>query len=461
MERLYRLFQDAPVLGSLINPRAYGGDLLVAAFHELQPLLERALAQEAKDDTTNEMAVTARGLAKAAEILAGRFTLTATNVPYLAGDKQTEVLCDYCARFFPTSKRNLAYVFIERMLNALSPNGTVATVGPQNWLFQPAYPELRKLFLETNEWNLVARLGTKAFQTPMWDLNVMLFIASKRIPTSKSHILSMNVERILAAEEKAACLPSIKINVSSQLKQLKNRDHIVLEELRDQTALALGDLASSAQGLVTGDDNKFVRRFWECERVTRDWRWLQLPPRETVLCAGRIAIIRWEDGRGDLHKSSTAHNFPPLDLLGRPGVAIQRMNLNATLYDGDIFGDHVAPLIPNDRKLVLPLWCYCESPKFIEEMRRVDSALKAAVGSFLKIPFDLAFWKTVAEKKYPHGLPKAFSSDPTQWLFNGHPKGSDQPLHVAAARLLGYQWPRQTGSSFADCPALGLSTVPC
>ena len=30
-----------------------------------------------------------------------------------------------------------------------------------------------------------------------------------------------------------------------------------------------------------------------------------------------------------------------------------------------------------------------------------------------------------------------------------------QPLHVAVARLLGYQWPRQTGSSFPDCPALG------
>ncbi len=61
----------------------------------------------------------------------------------------------------------------------------------------------------------------------------------------------------------------------------------------------------------------------------------------------------------------------------------------------------------------------------------------------------------MAAEKYPHGLPKPFSSDPTQWLFNGHPKGSDQPLHVAVARLLGYQWPRQTGSSFPDCPALG------
>ena len=83
MERLYRLFQKAAVLGSLINPRAGEGDLLVAAFHELQPLLEKALAQETKDDTAHEMAVTARGLAKAAEILAGQFTLVATNVPYL------------------------------------------------------------------------------------------------------------------------------------------------------------------------------------------------------------------------------------------------------------------------------------------------------------------------------------------------------------------------------------------
>src|SRR5262249_40760395 len=37
MGRLYRLFQKAALLGSLINPRAGEGDLLVAAFHELQP----------------------------------------------------------------------------------------------------------------------------------------------------------------------------------------------------------------------------------------------------------------------------------------------------------------------------------------------------------------------------------------------------------------------------------------
>jgi hypothetical protein len=81
MERLYRLFEQAPMLGSLINPRI-DGDLLEAGFHQLQPLMEHAIAKEGNDDLTHEMAVTARGLAKAAEILASQFTLVATNVPF-------------------------------------------------------------------------------------------------------------------------------------------------------------------------------------------------------------------------------------------------------------------------------------------------------------------------------------------------------------------------------------------
>ena len=48
---------------------------------------------------------------------------------------------------------------------------------------------------------------------------------------------------------------------------------------------------------------------------------------------------------------------------------------------------------------------------------------------------------------------------PAQWLFKGDPTGSAHPLQVAVARLLGYQWPRQTGSSFPDCPALGLDRL--
>ena len=88
MARLHAQFKDAPVLGSLINPRASGGDLVEAEFHELHPLLEKALAQETEDDTVHELVVTARGMAKAAEILATQFTLVATNVPSASGTRK-------------------------------------------------------------------------------------------------------------------------------------------------------------------------------------------------------------------------------------------------------------------------------------------------------------------------------------------------------------------------------------
>jgi hypothetical protein len=100
------------------------------------------------------------------------------------------------------------------------------------------------------------------------------------------------------------------------------------------------------------------------------------------------------------------------------------------------------------------LWCFISTAEYQAAVRNVDKKTMVTNGSLLKVEFDLAHWQKVAAEKYPHGLPKPFSSDPTQWLFNGHPKGADQPLQVAVARLVGYQWPRQAGSSFPDCPAL-------
>lgn len=76
-------------------------------------------------------------------------------------------------------------------------------------------------------------------------------------------------------------------------------------------------------------------------------------------------------------------------------------------------------------------------------VRTVDQSLSITESSFVKVPFDLEHWQRVATEKYPNGLPEPHSDDPTQWLFKGHPVGSEQPLQVAVARLLGYRWPAE------------------
>ena len=61
------------------------------------------------------MVVTARGLAKAAEILSGQFTLVATNVPYLTEKRQGDVLKRHIRRFFKDSKADLATAFVKQV----------------------------------------------------------------------------------------------------------------------------------------------------------------------------------------------------------------------------------------------------------------------------------------------------------------------------------------------------------
>jgi hypothetical protein len=74
----------------------------------------------------------------------------------------------------------------------------------------------------------------------------------------------------------------------------------------------------------------------------------------------------------------------------------------------------------------------------------MNQSLSIDNGYLAKLPFDLNHWQQVADERYPNGLPKPYSDEPTQWLFHGHPKPATDPLQVAIARLLGYQWPAET-----------------
>jgi hypothetical protein len=126
----------------------------------------------------------------------------------------------------------------------------------------------------------------------------------------------------------------------------------------------------------------------------------------------------------------------------------------AASYFGEIFDSNVTAVVPRNPSHLPAIWTLIESDVFIQSLRALEQAVKVNNATVGKVPFDLNYWQSIANDKYPQGLPKPFSSDPTQWLFSGDPRGSTQPLHAAVARLSDYQWPRQTGSSFPDCPAL-------
>jgi hypothetical protein len=454
MEKLHSLFKNAPVLGSLINPRVGEGDLLVAAFHELQPLLEKALAQETKDDTAHEMAVTARGLAKAAEILAGQFTLVATNVPYLGRGKHEEILADYCERVHPEAKADLATCFVERCLGFCSSGGSTALVTPQNWLFLGSYSALRKTLLEERSWKAVVWLGEKGFDSPQAaGAFAAMVIVTNSEPSSESKLCGFDVAPPDRPELKAQELLKQIGRVLRQSAQLKNPDaRLSMVEI---SGALLSKCANSYVGIQTGDTERYLMCFWELARLSKSWMFHQINPDTTSEYDGLSYLLRWEDGKGDMAVAESAR-IQGIEAFGKRGVLVCPMRqLKSTNYLGFGYDNNSAVVIPKSTSELLGVWAFISSPQFNEQVRFVDQKLNVTNATLVKVPFDLAHWQKVAAEKYPDGLPKPFSSDPTQWLFNGHPAGADQPLHVAVGRLLGYQWPRQTGSSFPECPALG------
>ncbi len=463
MARLYQLFKDAPVLGSLIDPRAEQGDLLEARFLEIQPLLERALAREFKDDAAKEMTITARGLAKAVEILAGQFTLVATNVPYLGSNKQDEVLSEYCKRVYPHSKADLATCFVERCMSFCSRGCSVALVKPQNVLFLKTYAAFRKNQLANTRCQMFVKLGAKAFKTPMWDFGVSLDVVTNSIPEDSSQFAGMDVGKHLNPDEKSLALVNDEPFVGRQLDQLKNPDAaIVFFEASDLDLLS--KYADSLTGAHTLDIARFRFNFWEIVRVTSKWNLHASTPQRGNHFSGMeyISYTRSQGGAfADLAKLMKEEGFlggwlSGNKAWGKVGIACSWMGqLPVGHYLGQVFDNSIAAIIPKDPSHLPEIFCFCSSPQYLSEVRKLNQKTQVANATLVKVPFDLAHWRKVAAEKYPHGLPKPSSNDPTQWLFAGHPAGADQPLHVAVARLLGYQWPRQTGSSVPDCPPLG------
>ena len=455
MARLFQLFKNAPVLGSLINPRVAQDELLEAAFHKLQPLLEKALAQETKDDTAHEMAVTARGLAKAAEILAGQFTLVATNVPFKEAKQLVEPLQDYIDDNFSAGCVNLATAFVQRITDLLVSGGSCAAVTPHEWLFLGSYEDIRVLLLTTQQWRFLADLGERAFESPQAAGAFTALIGFSRSKAdSEDNYFAVDATSIRKPAEKAEHIRTAPLEHAKQADQLRRPNARIGMAALSELPL-LSKFAESFQGTTTGDNPRFVAAFWELPSVHRDWEFFQATSETHQPFSGTESILRWEGGAGPLSVSPEAR-IQGQPAFGRRGVFVAQMRkLPATLYGGQFFSMNGAALVPIKPADLTALWTFCASPEYHDEVRKIDKKKNVTNATLVKVPFDLAHWQKVAAEKYPHGLPTPFSSDPTQWLFNGHPGGADQPLHVAVARLLGYQWPRQTGSSFPDCPALG------
>lgn len=473
LEELYKQFKDAPMLGSLINPEASLGKglLFELKWEDVGPLLTKALAGE-KDDEMTEMGVVAQGTTKVASLLGLKYSLLMTNFPFVGTRKQDPSLRDYCDKNHPNAKHDLSTCLIDRCTNLLHENGTIVFVSPHNWLFLGAYKAFRIDLLKRNKWNFVAFLGPRSFQTPMYDFSIALTVITNTVMSEKDYLKGVSVEEYLTPSEKADGLCTDTILSIRQALQLKNPDQrITLTEGSDLPLLQ--EKSVCLTGSMNGDSPKFLRQFWEFVNFPFEWIPLQSTVTSNTPYAGRQQLIFFDREEGHLREDAIIrrerlHNSDERgnSVWNKKGIMVHRMgSLPVTIYSGDVYDQNGAAIVPNEGVSIAALWCFLASPGFHLEVRRLDNKVGVTPATLAKIPFDSDHWTKISEEDYPHGLPKPFTDDPTQWIFHGHPCGSvvwdkenkwtchgslrtdDSVLQVAVARLLGYRWPVELDSS--------------
>ncbi|MDH4482008.1 MAG: SAM-dependent DNA methyltransferase [Rhodoferax sp.] len=472
LRSLHETFAQAPLLGSLLDPRGSNkGDLFSEDYDNLQELLIKALANESSSLNSNEtweVALAAQGLLEAARLLDQRYSLVITNVPYLGISKQHQVIVNYCSNRWPLAKYDLALAFVERIRALLEPKGGIASlVTFGEWLYLGLYAPYRKQFLQTSSPKIVVRLGWGAFSTPI-RANPALFTFSSQ--ESKSKFSFLDASNRNGFEENISAIHTGEMIVLSKDMVESNPDARFVY-LRQATGRPLGDYVEARSGLHAGDLHQFFKCFWESFNLKPDWELVQTAVNSTAKFSGRDQMILWEQESGRLaalaesvrHLNHAAQNWRAgKPFWGKQGVIVGLMGkAQCSLYSGDPFDVNSSAFIPRNQEILPALWSFCESGDFSRAVRELDTSLKLAPKTLLKVTFDLNYWKEIAADQYPQGLPKPYSDDPTQWIFHGHPCGSvlwneekktvghgqlrieHNVLHIAVARLVGYTWPTE------------------
>lgn len=467
LDWMHDAFKDASVLGSLLNPAKTDAAKLVQ-WDELSSALEQALEQEQTEEQ-QEVAVVAQGLEKAATLLAGQYQWVITNVPYLARGKQSERLQEFCERHYSAAKHDLATVFLNRCLELTSTGGSTCAVLTQNWMFLKSYSNYRKYLLEKFKWNFVARLGggAEAFDSGPGNItNIAMISISNELASpdyglfqessgDKYFLHGLDASHEKKPDLKAKCLILSEPRSVNQSLLLKSpTSEIVLED--QSMNVALSKYASSFQGLKSGDDGRYKRQFWELWNHHGNWLFLQSTVSKTTYFGGLEYVIDWSAQGNDLARRQG------LGAWEKKGIAVSQMgHLPCAQYIGNAFDSNICPVVPNDSGYRAVLWVFAESGRYQTEIRKIDQKVSVANATMVKPPFDIAYWEGVAAEKYPNGLPKPYTDEPTQWIFHGHPCGSvvwdedkkwtsqgslrtdDTVLQVVVARLLAYRWPAE------------------
>lgn len=254
-------FENAKEIGSLLLVDAYDYLSLINKIREDNNLFNSSMVDKLES------------LLKVAYILQKKYDVVVTNPPYMSQSYMPTHLKSYLNKFYLISKNDLCTAFMNSSL--VTKLGYLGMITQQSWMFLSSFENLRKNIIENKNIVCMLQLGSHAFEEIGGEVvQTTSFIIQNKETNDKSIFFRLvNYDDAKTKERKF-----LEINNNNKLNDyylkeqneflkipgcpiaywISNR-YIKIFEQNER----LANKANVKQGLATGDNNRFLREWYE------------------------------------------------------------------------------------------------------------------------------------------------------------------------------------------------------
>jgi type II restriction/modification system DNA methylase subunit YeeA len=267
---LKRLFEHATTFGSLIQvPERLANKL---------PALKQLSEASSQDMFVAEALKRLGPLVQQAGLLAAQYDAVVANPPYMGGGGMNGSLKKFAKDYFPRSKSDLFAVSTERFLLLAKSAGLVGLMTPFTWMFIKSYEALRGLLLDARTLNSLVQPEYHAFFDSAY-VPVCAFVVQNShtsgyeasfIKLSEFYGAEIQPQKTLEAIKNPNCDWFYKAK-PDEFKMIPGSPiaYWVSGEFRRMfsTCKPLRTFATPKKGMFTGNNDQFLRYFWEVTEI--------------------------------------------------------------------------------------------------------------------------------------------------------------------------------------------------
>ena len=269
IDAAFHLLEQAPNLGSTMK--------FAISERTRVYLQERVACYEAKPQFSQDFEPLVQGF-RLILALTDRYAAVIANPPYMGSGKMNEVLSEYVKKNYAEGKGDLFSVFMQVAESMLEPNGKYGMINMQSWMFLSSFEKLRTHILSQLHIDSMLHLGPQTFDELSGEVvQNTAFVISKHQPLEEGGTYYRLVDGNNCREKEELFLahrcnnedgnriyyPNVSQKNFEKIPGIRCCFWLSVTILNHFKNNKLKDIYSPRAGLSTGDNNRFLRLWYE------------------------------------------------------------------------------------------------------------------------------------------------------------------------------------------------------